>query len=376
MRKGAFIAVLAGSAAIAYAVLSLIVRDRPLTPAPAVDLAEATLDAAARAFPIQYEAWKQPSREVPMDTAPWREKRGHAFSLKDRDEDGPLKLRPLPAGCLDCHAARKTEHPEKPGLSVLSRVLSYWEARRTIDTPVACVSCHARPAEHGAPVCAECHVEYYVSNGVVRRPPEPEARAIEAYYDRAGYSDWVDPATGAALIEPQHPQYEIWREGTHARSGVTCADCHMPRLRAGAIRITDHRAASPLKNLGRACGPCHRMDETELRTRVKFIQDRTAEAEARAQDALSDLVDRLRAARDAGVSGALLDQARRLERRAHWRIAFVLADRSKGFHAPHETAALLLEALDAARCGSVSLSPPADRRNRLSHAVGYRITGD
>ncbi len=72
-------------------------RARPVDPA-----------AWGREFPIQYDMWRRPSRVDPK----WTEKRGHAFSLKDRDEAGPEgdprwavvmagrpKLRPGPAGC-------------------------------------------------------------------------------------------------------------------------------------------------------------------------------------------------------------------------------------------------------------------------------------
>ena len=32
----------------------------------------------------------------------------------------------------------------------------------------------------------------------------------------------------APALKAQHPEFELWSQGMHARSGVTCADCHMP----------------------------------------------------------------------------------------------------------------------------------------------------
>jgi formate-dependent nitrite reductase cytochrome c552 subunit len=48
----------------------------------------------------------------------------------------------------------------------------------------------------------------------------------------------------------QHPEFELWNQGIHARSGVACADCHMPYNRVGAHKISDHHVRSPLLNVG------------------------------------------------------------------------------------------------------------------------------
>ncbi len=32
----------------------------------------------------------------------------------------------------------------------------------------------------------------------------------------------------------------MWSQGIHARSGVACADCHMPYRREGAQKISEH----------------------------------------------------------------------------------------------------------------------------------------
>ena len=53
----------------------------------------------------------------------------------------------------------------------------------------------------------------------------------------------------------------MWSQGIHARSGVSCADCHMPYVREGAIKISDHQVRSPLLNISRSCQTCHRFPE-------------------------------------------------------------------------------------------------------------------
>ena len=68
----------------------------------------------------------------------------------------------------------------------------------------------------------------------------------------------------------------MWSQGIHARSGVSCADCHMPYRREGAMKVSDHWVRSPLLNVARSCQVCHPFPETELQARVENIQGRTA----------------------------------------------------------------------------------------------------
>ena len=48
------------------------------------------------------------------------------------------------------------------------------------------------------------------------------------------------------MLKAQHPEFEMWNQGIHARSGVACADCHMPYKRVGGTKISDHHVRSPV----------------------------------------------------------------------------------------------------------------------------------
>jgi nitrite reductase (cytochrome c-552) len=139
----------------------------------------------------------------------------------------------------------------------------------------------------------------------------------------------------------------------HARAGVACADRHMPYLREGALKVSDHWVRSPLLNVPRACQPCHPVAESELLGRVATIQDRTHALMARASVALVDMLDAIVAARKAGADDARLAEVLELQRKAQWRLDFVNAENSMGFHAPQETARVLGEAIDYARQAQV-----------------------
>jgi len=152
-------------------------------------------------------------------------------------------------------------------------------------------------------------------------------------------------------LKAQHPEFELWNQGIHARSGVACADCHMPYTREGAIKISDHHVRSPLLNIARACQTCHRFPELELRSRVEAIQDRTKGLMVRAEEAVLALIRAIDDAQKKNAPAESLDSARKLHRKAQWRLDFVAAENSMGFHAPGETARLLAEAIDYARQG-------------------------
>ena len=183
--------------------------------------------------------------------------------------------------------------------------------------------------------------------------------AIESYYDSYTFKDghrfydWKHADTGAEILKAQHPEFELWSQGIHARSGVSCADCHMPYKREGAIKISDHWIRSPLLNINNACQVCHHFPESEIKERVDIIQTRNHGLLIRAEDATVDLIKAIVAAQRSGVPETQLETARNLQRKAQWRTDFVNAENSMGFHAPQETARILAEAIDFARQGQI-----------------------
>jgi nitrite reductase (cytochrome c-552) len=208
-------------------------------------------------------------------------------------------------------------------------------------------------------VCGQCHVEYYFKGDkkVVTYPWHKGLRVeqIEGYYDELQFKDYVHGETGAPILKAQHPEFELWNQGIHARSGVSCADCHMPYLREGAVKISDHQVRSPLLNVARACQTCHRYPEGEIKARANAIQARNKALMDRAEDALLDLLDALKAAKKGNVSPQALKEAQALQRKAQWRVDFINAENSMGFHAPQESSRILGEAIDYARQGQVKL---------------------
>jgi nitrite reductase (cytochrome c-552) len=213
-------------------------------------------------------------------------------------------------------------------------------------------------------VCGQCHVEYYCGPKATLFFPWDKGLRVEqqeAFYNQYKFADgkrffdWKHAKTGAEVLKAQHPEFEMWSQGIHARSGVSCADCHMPYVREGAVKISSHQVRSPLLDISRSCQVCHRFPEDELKARVVAIQDRTKALMDRAEDAIVDLINNLDAAKKAGLDDAKLQPIFELQRKAQWRLDWVNAENSMGFHAPQEAARILGEAIDYARQGQIAL---------------------
>jgi len=76
----------------------------------------------------------------------------------------------------------------------------------------------------------------------------------------------------------------------------------------------------------------------------------------RAAAALMDQLDAIVKAKADGASSEQLAPALEFQRKAQWRIDFIAAENSMGFHAPQEAAKVLGEALDYARQGEVAVA--------------------
>ena len=209
-------------------------------------------------------------------------------------------------------------------------------------------------------VCGQCHVEYYFK-GPEKTLTYPwqnglKIENIVAYYDEVKHKDWVHKRTGAEVLKAQHPEFEMFNQGIHARAGVACADCHMPYKREGAMKISDHHVRSPLLNINQSCQTCHKADESELKFRAEAIQTRTFEMRNLAMDALMDLIGEIEKAKNAGRPDGELLAARDFQRKAQFYLDFVEAENSMGFHAPAEAVRILGESINFSRMGMMALT--------------------
>jgi nitrite reductase (cytochrome c-552) len=133
------------------------------------------------------------------------------------------------------------------------------------------------------------------------------------------------------------------------------------------MKISDHHVRSPMLNVNRACQTCHNIPEAELKARVENIQARTFKMRNAAMDALVDLIADIERAGKAGRPASVLERARALQRSAQFKLDFIEAENSTGFHAPQEAARILAESVDESRQAQVILRDPgyAPTRTKL-----------
>lgn len=307
------------------------------------------------------------------------EDRGHFYAQVDQENTGRVKLVSQPGACINCHAAETPQLIEELGWETFNAT-PYNDLVGDLYTGSSCSDCHdpdtmelvitrlafanamaergidlenATRQEMRSYVCAQCHVEYYFAgeNKVLTLPWRNglDFDSIEQYYEDIDFKDWTHAETGASMIKVQHPEFELWSSGLHARSGVSCADCHMPYVQEGSQKVSDHWVRSPLFNINQACQTCHNIPEEELVERITIIQDTTADLLRQSEEALIAAIDAIVAAREAGATDEQLAEALQLHRAASMRWDFISSENSTGFHSPQESARILAESMDMAR---------------------------
>jgi nitrite reductase (cytochrome c-552) len=332
----------------------------------------------------------------------YREPRGHAYMLIDQRYTKRVLERPQPGACLNCHASLPEvvntlgKGDAAAGWAAMNK-MPYVDATKLATHPVGCIDCHdpktmalrvSRPAfitaiakvkaaegvkdydvnkqatfkEMRSYTCAQCHVEYYFK-GKEKTLTFPWDKGLTVddaltYYDEVGWSDFTHKLTQARVVKAQHPDYETFQQGVHAKAGVTCVDCHMSYKREGAMKITDHQVRSPMTNdktINQSCLTCHNTTEADMRERVTTIHDRYEQAKNVSFDALTALIGDIEKARTSGVAADRIEKAQSYQRKAQFFVDYIVSENSRGFHAPQYTLRVLNDATDASRLGQLAL---------------------
>jgi nitrite reductase (cytochrome c-552) len=310
----------------------------------------------------------------------YSEDRGHPYAIDDLKET--KRITPAsPGSCMTCKTANLIDIYKEMGWNYAKTPLT--ELLPKITQPIVCANCHdpqtmklriINPAfidamaKRGidvkkAPredmrsyVCGQCHAEYYF---------EPESKKVVfpwdkgltaeetyAYYAAKPYGfdqDWQHPDSQAKMLKAQHPDFELWSGGVHAKSGVSCADCHMPYMREGGQKYTSHWMTSPMKHIDASCRACHTQDAKWILDRVKITQNNVWQLQRTAGQTISRAHEVIgKATLVARANKAELDKARELVRNAQWFWDFIAAENSMGFHNPDQALNTLGRSIDLA----------------------------
>ncbi|SHF24384.1 nitrite reductase (cytochrome c-552) [Mariniphaga anaerophila] len=322
--------------------------------------------------------------------------RGHYYAVTDIHNTlrtgGPKNANdgPMPATCWTCKS------PDVPRIMNRDGVAAFYSGSwarlgSEIVNPIGCADCHdektmnlqiSRPAlieafdrmgrditkssyqEMRSLVCAQCHVEYYFNKKVVEGAQYLTfpwdngftAEAMEEYYDNIEFSDWTHAMSKAPMLKAQHPGYEVYMTGIHAKRGVSCADCHMPYMSEGGQKFTDHKMQSPLNNIANSCQVCHREEAAKLVQDVYERQDRIIEN----RDELERLLVRAHVeAQKAWELGATEEQMKEILqgiRHAQWRWDYAAASHGGSFHSPVEISRTVANGITIAQEARIKLA--------------------
>jgi nitrite reductase (cytochrome c-552) len=323
----------------------------------------------------------------------YKEPRGHQHMIQDQLEVDPGRYK-AGGSCLTCKTPYAPLLQQKMGRDYFSKPYKEVLARipqehRTLG--VACIDCHNNedmslkisrgftlgkgleklgvdPAkltrqDMRTIVCAQCHVTYSI-------PKDGAMKSTDVFFPWEGSkwgeitieniigklrnnppsSEWTQSVTGFKLAFIRHPEFELFsNKSVHWQAGVACSDCHMPYTGAGTGKVSDHRIMSPLKNDLRACRQCHTESTEWLREQIFAIQDRTMSRFIRAGYATATVAKLFEMANRAEAGGKRIDKdlyarARDHYEEAFYRVVFIGAENSTGFHNPAEALRLLGDA--------------------------------
>jgi len=264
----------------------------------------------------------------------------------------PPDQRTLGVSCIDCHDNRTLD-------TRISRDFTLGRALRDIGVDPAKLT----KEDKRTLVCAQCHVTYDI-------PKDKEMHSTDVVFPWAGSqrghitveniikyirsnpanAEWTQSVTGFKLGFIRHPEYELFSNGSpHWAAGVTCADCHMPQIEVRGKKVSDHRITSPLKSDLKACAACHPDNLEARRQKVYAIQDRTISQFLRAGYATATVAKIFEMANKANAAGKHIDpaayaQAKDAYEEAFYRVIFIGAENSVGFHNPSEAQRVLTDA--------------------------------
>ncbi|MCM0083106.1 ammonia-forming cytochrome c nitrite reductase subunit c552 [Geomonas sp. Red32] len=264
----------------------------------------------------------------------------------------PKDQRTLGVACIDCHDNRTMALKISRGFT-LGKALDAMGADKSKLTK----------QDMRNLVCAQCHVTYSVTKDKEMHSTDVVfpwhgskvgnitiENIIKDLKSSPANGEWVQSVTGFKLAFIRHPEYELFSNGSpHWMNGVTCADCHMPQITVDGKKVSDHHIMSPLKNGLVACAACHEEKPEVLRAKIFDIQDRTMIVYLRAGYATATDAKLFEMANKAEKSGAKIDkalyaQAREDYEQAFYRVIFIGAENSTGFHNPKETMRVLTDA--------------------------------
>lgn len=225
-------------------------------------------------------------------------------------------------------------------------------------------------------MCGQCHVEYNCNPGFQQSDNAPvgmDDRRTNHFFwanvfdykeaaEKIDFFDFRHVTTGAPLPKLQHPELETFWGSTHERNGVTCADCHMPRVALeDGNEYTHHSPRTPRDMMNRACLNCHDdWTAAQAEYTIDYIKNYTHGKIMKAEFWLAQMIDLFPVAKRAGVSEDVLNEVRAMHYDAHLHWEWWTAENSVGFHNPDQARESLMKSITTSKEGVAKLNQAID----------------
>ena len=323
----------------------------------------------------------------------YNEPRGHLHMMKDQSDADASRVK-AGGSCLTCKTPYAPMLAEKYGTDYFSK--PYNEVLALIpkehqELGVSCIDCHNNKdmtlrisrgftlgkglqklgvdqtkltnQEMRTLVCAQCHVTYSIPKSADMKSqdvffPWDESKwgkisienIIKKLRSDKSYGEWTQAVTGFKMAFIRHPEFEMFTNNSvHWMAGVSCTDCHMPYVKVGSKKVSDHRIMSPMKNDFKACQQCHAESPEWLKNQVVAIQDRAASQYIRSGYSLATVAKLFELTHKEQAAGKQIDKELYAKAKDHYeegfyRNLFFGAENSLGFHNPSEAMRILGDA--------------------------------
>lgn len=219
--------------------------------------------------------------------------------------------------------------------------------------------------------CGQCHVEYNCNPGTDTKTGEKVKMTdqrtnhfpykdvfglYDHYKNQINFLDFTNPISGSQLWKGQHPESESHYNSKHAKAGAGCDSCHSPKIKNKQGKLfTSHFVVTPKVQLKQTCltAKCHpKWSEDEARYAIDSVKAHIKGKMRKAEFHLSALIDKIVAAKNAGVDPELIKQAQDQHLKAHILWEYWTAENSDGFHNPEMAKEALTKSVDESQKGS------------------------
>ncbi len=216
-------------------------------------------------------------------------------------------------------------------------------------------------------LCGQCHVEYNCNPGYNKDTgekinfddvrtnhfPFKDVFQIYEHYNKLGFRDFKHALTGGLLFKAQHPEAEVFWNSKHDKAGVSCNDCHMPKIKNKKGKVyTSHWQTSPKNYIKETCLKCHsEWTAEEAEYVIDSVKSHIRGKMRKAEFWISQLIDKIVEAKKLKVNESIIKEAQEQHQKAHILWEWWTAENSDGFHNPEQARESLTRSVEEAKKG-------------------------